>query len=41
MQIILARLLLRLLALLPLRLLHAVAVPIGWLVWKMPGASTT
>ena len=36
MQLALARLLLRLLALLPLRILHAIAVPIGWLAWWAP-----
>ena len=36
MQLTLARLLLRLLALLPLRLLHAIAVPTGWLAWWIP-----
>ena len=36
MQILLARLLLRLLALLPLKLLHAAAVPAGWLAWRLP-----
>jgi Kdo2-lipid IVA lauroyltransferase/acyltransferase len=35
-QIFLARLLLRLLALMPLKLLHALAVPLGWLAWKLP-----
>ncbi len=36
MQLIFARLLLRLLALLPLKLLHAMAVPAGWLAWRLP-----
>jgi len=35
-QIQLARLLLRLLALVPLKLLHALAVPLGWLAWTLP-----
>ena len=35
-QIFLARLLLRLLALMPLRSLHALAVPMGWLARKLP-----
>jgi Kdo2-lipid IVA lauroyltransferase/acyltransferase len=36
MQLLLARLLLRLLALMPLKLLHGLAVPIGRLAWWLP-----
>ncbi|QOC22283.1 lysophospholipid acyltransferase family protein [Wenzhouxiangella sp. AB-CW3] len=36
MQLLLAQLLLRLLALMPLKLLHALAVPLGWLAWRLP-----